>query len=564
MKYFLSSVLHSRPHTHLAIFLLLVASCGQSFAGPDATRPVDAESVDLLFHNGQILIVDKAFSVRSALAVADGKIVASGGEELMNRYRAKQTVDLSGQTLMPGFVDSHTHISGDAQRYIDLTEVSSIVEIQALVRGKAALLGSGAWITGYGWSEDELMEQRKPTRYDLDDAAPDNPVVLTRAGAHSAVASSLALEAANIDADTPDPEGGVIEREPTGELNGIVRERHDLILQLVPPASEAELKRSLAANLNGLLAKGITSITDAQKTPEDYRRWQAVYAERALPLPRAKLQFEWDDPAAIKTLMQEVGDGDDWLAIGPIKIFVDGGFTGPAAYTLKPYRDQPDYRGYLNMAESKLVRQINEIHDAGLQMGIHAIGDAAIALVVDTLTETLQRSPRADHRHYLNHFSMRPPADTMVKMAEQHIHITQQPNFTFTLEGRYAVNLDGWRLEHNNPLRSPMDAGITVALSSDILPIGPMVGLYAATTRKGMSGKVYGPDEAITIEEAVRGYTLTSAFINFDEDIKGSLEPGKYADMIVLPADILTASEKELMALEVTQTYLQGELVYQR
>ena len=159
---------------------------------------------------------------------------------------------------------------------------------------------------------------------------------------------------------------------------------------------------------------------------------------------------------------------------------------------------------------------------------------------------------------------MRPPADTMVKMAEQNIHITQQPNFTYTLEGRYAVNLDGWRLEHNNPLRSPMDAGITVALSSDILPIGPMVGLYAATTRKGMSGKVYGPDEAITIQEAVRGYTLTSAFINFDEDIKGSLEPGKYADMIVLPADILTVSEKELMALEVTQTYLQGELVYQR
>jgi predicted amidohydrolase YtcJ len=332
----------------------------------------------------------------------------------------------------------------------------------------------------------------------------------------------------------------------------------------VPPAPEAELRRRLAVNLNSLLAKGITSITDAQKTPQDYRRWQSVYAERALPLPRAKLQFEWDDPAAIKTLMREVGDGDDWLAIGPIKIFVDGGFTGPAAYTLKPYRDMPEYRGYLNMAQSKLVKQINEIHDAGLQMGIHAIGDAAIALVVDTLTETLQRNPRQDHRHYLNHFSMRPPQQTMAKMAEQNIHITQQPNFTYTLEGRYAANLDGWRLAHNNPLRSPMDAGITVALSSDILPIGPMVGLYAATTRKGMSGKVYGPDEAITIEEALRGYTLTSAFLNFDEDIKGSLEPGKYADMIVLPADILTVSEEELMALDVTQTYLQGELVYER
>ena len=563
MNYFCSPVLNASLLTCLVVVLFLGAGCGES---PDrsAAAPVDAESVDLLFHNGQILIVDDAFSIHSVLAVSDGKVVASGGEELLDHYRARKTVDLSGQTLMPGFVDSHTHISGDARRYIDLTDVSSIVEIQSLVRDKAALLGSGEWITGYGWSEDELAEQRKPTRYDLDDAAPDNPVVLTRAGAHSAVASSLALRAANIDADTPDPEGGVIERGATGEPNGIVRERHGLILQLAPPATEAELRRSLAVNLNSLLAKGITSITDAQKTPQDYRRWQSVYAERALPLPRAKLQFEWDDPAAIKTLMREVGDGDDWLAIGPIKIFVDGGFTGPAAYTLKPYRDMPEYRGYLNMAQSKLVKQINEIHDAGLQMGIHAIGDAAIALVVDTLTETLQRNPRQDHRHYLNHFSMRPPQQTMVKMAEQNIHITQQPNFTYTLEGRYAANLDGWRLAHNNPLRSPMDAGITVALSSDILPIGPMVGLYAATTRKGMSGKVYGPDEAITIEEALRGYTLTSAFLNFDEDIKGSLEPGKYADMIVLPADILTVSEEELMALDVTQTYLQGELVYER
>lgn len=563
MNYFSSSVLNASLLTCLAAVLFLGAGCGES---PDRSvaAPVDAESVDLLFHNGQILIVDDAFSIHSVLAVSDGKVVASGGEALLDHYRARKTVDLSGQTLMPGFVDSHTHISGDARRYIDLTDVSSIVEIQSLVRDKAALLGSGEWITGYGWSEDELAEQRKPTRYDLDDAAPDNPVVLTRAGAHSAVASSLALRAANIDADTPDPEGGVIERGATGEPNGIVRERHGLILQLVPPATEAELRRSLAVNLNSLLAKGITSITDAQKTPQDYRRWQSVYAERALPLPRAKLQFEWDDPAAIKTLMREVGDGDDWLAIGPIKIFVDGGFTGPAAYTLKPYRDMPEYRGYLNMAQSKLVKQINEIHDAGLQMGIHAIGDAAIALVVDTLTETLQRNPRQDHRHYLNHFSMRPPQQTMAKMAEQNIHITQQPNFTYTLEGRYAANLDGWRLAHNNPLRSPMDAGITVALSSDILPIGPMVGLYAATTRKGMSGKVYGPDEAITIEEALRGYTLTSALINFDEDIKGSLEPGKYADMIVLPADILTVSEEELMALNVTQTYLQGELVYER
>ncbi|MBL4574381.1 MAG: amidohydrolase family protein, partial [Gammaproteobacteria bacterium] len=246
-----------------------------------------------------------------------------------------------------------------------------------------------------------------------------------------------------------------------------------------------------------------------------------------------------------------------------IKVFADGGFTGPAAFTKEPYLNQGDYRGYLNMPAEELVSHINEIHDAGWQMGIHAIGDAAIELVVDTLVDALTRNPREDHRTYLNHFSMRPSDATMEKMAEYGIHITQQPNFTYTLEGRYVANLDGWRLEHNNPLRSPMDHGIHVAISSDILPIGPLVGIYAAVTRKGMSGRVFGADEAITIEEAIAGYTIKGAYLGFEEDIKGSLEPGKLADMIVLSRDILTIDPEEIMDIEIEQTYVGGELVYQ-
>jgi predicted amidohydrolase YtcJ len=157
---------------------------------------------------------------------------------------------------------------------------------------------------------------------------------------------------------------------------------------------------------------------------------------------------------------------------------------------------------------------------------------------------------------------MRPTDATMEKMALHNILITQQPNFTYTLEGRYVENLDGWRLEHNNPLRSPMDHGIFVAISSDILPIGPFVGIYAAVTRKGMSGRVFGADEAISVEEAVRGYTINSAYINFDEDIKGSIEPGKLADMIVLSADILSVDAERIMDIEIEQTYVGGELVF--
>ncbi len=547
---------------NLLILATALLSCGQS--EPDQTISLDTTPVDLILTNGKIITVDDNFSIQSTVAVDGGRIVATGGESLLDKYQSELTVDLEGKTLMPGFIDSHTHIRGRPQRYIELGDVSSIAEIQSLIRAKADELGEGEWITGYGWSEDELIEGRRPIRQDLDEAAPNNPVTLTRAGGHSAVVSTLALTLAEITNSTPNPEGGVIERDQNGQATGIIRERQNIVGRLVPDSTYDELIASLEINLNALLSKGITSITDASKAPREYAMWEQLYETAALPLPRSAIQFQWFDPEAIAEVKSRVANGTDFLKIGPIKVFADGGFTGPAAYTLEPYVNQDDYRGYLNMPENDLIAHLNEIHDAGWQMGIHAIGDAAIVLVVNTLADALERNPREDHRHYLNHFSMRPPDLTMELMAEHDIHITQQPNFTYTLEGRYAANLDGWRLDHNNPLRSPMEHGVTVAISSDILPIGPMVGLYAAVTRKGMSGQVYGPDEIITIEEAIRAYTLTGAYLNFEEDVKGSLEPGKFADMIVLSDDVLTIDPERIMDIEVEQTYINGKLVYEK
>lgn len=546
----------------LLILFAALLSCGQP--EPDQTSAPVATQVDLILTNAKIITVDDNFSIQNTVAVDEGLIVATGGVSLLDKYQSELTVDLEGKTLMPGFIDSHTHIRGRPQRYIELGDVGSIAEIQSLIRAKAEELGDGEWITGYGWSEDELIEDRRPARQDLDEAAPGNPVTLTRAGGHSAVVSTLALTLADITNTTPDPEGGVIERDQNGAATGIIRERQNIVGRLVPDSTYDELLASLEINLNALLSKGITSITDASKAPREYAMWEQLYATATLPLPRSAIQFQWFDTEAIAEVKSRVASGTDFLKIGPIKVFADGGFTGPAAYTLEPYVDQGDYRGYLNMPENDLIAHLNEIHDAGWQMGIHAIGDAAIVLVVNTLADALERNPREDHRHYLNHFSMRPPDLTMELMAEHDIHITQQPNFTYTLEGRYAANLDGWRLDHNNPLRSPMDHGITVAISSDILPIGPMVGLYAAVTRKGMSGQVYAPDETITIEEAIRAYTLTGAYLNFEEELKGSLEPGKFADMIVLSNDILTIDPERFMDIEVEQTYVNGKLVYEK
>ncbi|NKB32214.1 MAG: amidohydrolase family protein [Pseudomonadales bacterium] len=541
---------------------LILAACSQE--DNSETISNSDQNVDLILTNGKVLTIDDQFSIHDTVVVNDGRVVATGTASLTSEYNTDNIVDLDGKVLMPGFNDSHTHIRGRPQRYIELGDVTSIVEIQDLIRAKIAEIGEDEWITGYGWSEDELDEGRRPLRYDLDEVAPNNPVILTRAGGHSAVSNSLALELAGVTLETPQPDGGVIECGDDGELNGVIRERQGLVGRLVPDSTYDELIASLEINLNALLSLGITSITDASKPPSEFAMWEELYENAELSLPRSQVQFQWFDVAGINEVKARVGDGDDFLKIGPIKVFADGGFTGPAAYTLEPYRNQGEYRGYLDMPEEELVAHLNEIHDAGWQMGIHAIGDAAIILVVNTLADALERNPREDHRHYLNHFSMRPPELTMELMAEHDIHITQQPNFTYTLEGRYVENLDGWRLQHNNPLRSPMDHGITVAISSDILPIGPMVGIYAAVTRKGMTGTVYGPDEIISREEAVQAYTLTGAYLNFEEEVKGSLEPGKFADMIVLSDDILTVDEEQIMDIEVEQTYVNGELVYSR
>ncbi|MBL6904506.1 MAG: amidohydrolase [Pseudomonadales bacterium] len=545
----------------LTSLLVFLSSCQPD---QEATAvSVEKIAADLILNNGKIVSVDDTFSLHDTVVVSDGRVVELGDASLLDKYSATTVRDLQGKTLIPGFIDSHTHIRGRPRRYIELSEVGSIAEMQDLIRAKAAELGEGEWITGYGWSEDELAEGRKPLRGDLDIAAPNNPITFTRAGGHSAVVSTLALELANITDETPDPEGGVIERDENGVANGVIRERQEIVGTLVPDSTYEELIASLEINLGDLLAKGITSITDASKRPDEYAMWEELYAKPGVNLPRSAIQFQWFEPEAIAELKARVGDGNEYLKIGPIKIFADGGFTGPAAFTKEPYLNQGDYRGYLNMPEEELVSLINEVHDAGWQMGIHAIGDAAIELVVDTLADALTRNPREDHRSYLNHFSMRPSDATMEKMAQHGIHITQQPNFTYTLEGRYVANLDGWRLEHNNPVRSPMDHGIHVAISSDILPIGPLVGIYAAVTRKGMSGRVFGADEAITIEEAIQGYTIKGAYLGFEEDIKGSLEPGKLADMIVLSKDILTVDPEEIMGIEIEQTYVGGNLVFQ-
>jgi predicted amidohydrolase YtcJ len=522
------------------------------------------EPVDLILHNGTMITVDAAFSVATALAVRGDRVVDVGDDGLLRRYDAAQTIDLAGRAVVPGFIDTHTHIRGRARRHIDLGGVESIVQLQSLIRSKVTELGEGEWITGYGWSEDELAEGRRPLRWDLDEAAPANPVILTRAGGHSAVASSLALQLAGVTSETPQPEGGVIELDENGRLNGVIRERQGLVGRLVPDATPEEIRETMIQMLRDQLVLGITSLVQAGEGPNGYARWEDIYAEFGDELPRATVQIRWVGTERLSEFGRKTGDGDDRLQVGAIKVLVDGGFTGPAAFTREPYRGETEYRGSLNLPVEELYALVDTASALGWQLGLHAIGDSAIVLTVDAIVNALQGTPRDDHRHYLNHFTVTPPAEAMDRMAENGIAIAQQPNFTYTLEGRYVANLEGERLAHNNPLKIPMEHGIFMGLGSDILPIDPLVGLYAAVTRKGMSGEVYGPEERLTMEEAIRGYTADAAWFTYEEGLKGSLEPGKLADMVVLSEDPLTIDPERIMEMEVEMTILGGRVVYER
>ncbi len=548
-----------------------------AMAGPLALviTPAMAEprQVDLILHNGPVFTAEADFAVHNTVVVDGGRILAVGGADLNTAYTAEKTIDLNGRLLIPGFNDAHTHIWGNARGWIKLSDVTSIEEMQNRIRKAMEKIGPDGWVTGYGWSEDRLEEKRKPTRQDLDAVARDVPVLLTREGGHSAVANSKALAIAGITAATPQPDGGTIFIGQDGTLTGVIAERFDLVAKFIPEPNAADIAASLGDNLEAQFALGITSLTHANASITEFEIiWKTAYADTSRALPRGTVQI---DPhlqniglkramAAFNGFDGVSGQGDARLKIGALKVFVDGGFTGPAAFTREPYRNDVTYFGALASPLADIEVLARAAHAKGWQLGFHAIGDAAIEETAAMFGRILKDAPRRNHRHYLNHFTVPPVPETMEQMARDGIAITQQPNFTYSLEGRYRTYLPPAKLERNNPVATPIGHGVFVAFSSDIIPIGPLVGLYAAVTRKGQSGTVYGADERIPVADAIRRYTHGGAYITFEEDLKGTITPGKVADLVVLDRNILETDPNQILEAQVDLTLLEGQIVFER
>jgi predicted amidohydrolase YtcJ len=554
-----------------------------------SSAPLDARQLpaDLILYNGKVLTVDPHNSVRSVVIVRNGKILAVGEAALRHKYKAPKEIDLAGRTLLPGFTDTHLHPMATSPRDIDVAAARSVADVQSMLRAKAAQLGKGEWITGYGWAESNLAENRNLSRADLDLAAPDNPVTLVRAGGHSSVSNSLALKLAGIDRNTPDPATGLIEHDSAGEPNGIIRERSDLVGKVVPPAKWEDVRQSYIDRLRKLLSLGITSLFDASGNIDDepvgrggianppptltFRRAREIYAKEGATLPRITMYISYPGKERLTAFGHHTGYGDEHVRLGPIgENAVDGGFTGPTAWLLADYKGQPGFRGKGRYTDEQLQEIVDGAGGLGWQIGLHCIGDAAIVQTVAAYDKALHTTRSADHdkdrRWFTDHFTIMPPDSTMALMKRDGIMIAQQPNFLYNLEDRYRANLDDWRLEHNNPIATPTKTfGLFMAFGSDNLPINPMVGLYAAITRKGPSGEAHGlASEGVSRDDAIRMYTANGPYLSWEEDAKGTIEPGKYADMVVLPFDPLTADPQDILNGKVDMTFLAGKLVYSR
>ena len=559
--------------------------------GCGGTSSPGALAPDVVFHNGKIATVNAQFETVEALAVRAGRIVAVGSNESVGALAADRTrlVDLEGKTVLPGFHDNHVHLGMGAAadpRVIDMLDAKSLDEVLAAISGKAAELPEGEWIlVNLPYTAafpHPFPEAGLPTWSDLDDVAPNHPVWLRR-GVYLNVLNSLALREAGINARTVTL-GGVIDLDANGALTGKLRGRSParLVASVVPPVSplDPEVARAgLRRYLEGLLTLGITNANAAGiSVPAQLPVIQDVYDRWGDQLPRLVVQprltpgydaFDDIETGVATTIRQleaipfHTGFGNERLKMGAIKMAVDGAFSGPDAWTLEAYPGQPDFHGTMRTPEAALYPVAKRAHELGWQLGVHAIGDAAIQEYVDVLERVFAESPRADARPYVHHFTMLPPAETLEKMAQMGVIVASQPAWTYSKMQFIGEALSGEALERAEPQQSVLDNGIRLAYGSDGMPYGPLLGIDSAVTRIGGDGTtVYGPEERVTLEQAIRSYTIETAYLTFDEGEQGSLEVDKWADMVVLSDDIFTVPPDQIRHISIEQTIVAGEVVY--
>jgi len=531
--------------------------------------------IDLLLENANVLTMNPAQPTASTVAVAQGRIVAVGTrEELAGlRSQAQRVLDLDGATLIPGLIDAHTHfvMGSESLGRVRLAGVATMAEMQRRVAEKVAAAPAGSWITGRGWDDTKRTDViALPTAADLDAVAPNHPVYLSRADAHVGWANSAALRLAGIDATTPDPYGGRIVRDERGEPTGILQETaKKLVERLIPPADHASRSDALRQGLATAAQYGITGIHD--NTPaEDIALYQEFRERGELTLRVNTLVRGWEvDQPFLEPLIAigaRTGFGDDWIRIGALKLSLDGTLGSRTAAMLEPYSDDPDNTGVPRISQEELDPIIERAHRHHIQVALHAIGDAACRMALDSIERATAAYQWPDHRHRIEHEQVVAPED-MPRFAKLGVIASLQPCHAVTdllwVESRVGPE----RMPTSYAWQSFLKLGTRICLGTDwpVETLDPRVGFYEAVTRKTLDGTPADgrrPEEALTIEQVLKGYTLDAAWAEHAERKKGSIEPGKYADFTIFAQDPAAVDPNDLLHLDVLGTIVEGRSTY--
>jgi predicted amidohydrolase YtcJ len=540
--------------------------------------------VDRVLLNGRILTVDSEFSSVEAVAIQQGEIVATGSTEEISELTSGRTIvdDLGGATVLPGIIDAHNHMLSTSVglTQIQLYDCRSIPEILDRVAAAVAQAKPGEWILGKGWDEALLAEERFPTRWEFDSVAPNNPVVMHRVW-NKLVANSAALASAGISRDTPDLPAdmlyaGGFDRDPeTGEPNGLFRDRaKQLVLQAIPGPTQSQLVDALKIGSRAYNAVGITGIADPGLFPEQLRAYQVAWQDQALTVRSELLLGAFgfaplDMMAGLQDWIQGYGlhggFGNDMLRLEGIKFGLDGGVGDRTGRFYEPYLDEPDNYGQWVVDPEEFPHMVRWAHDLGFSIDTHTCGTEAQDLAVRAMIAAQRANPNARLRHRIHHGYF-PSESILPLMAEHRIGALVSTPFITNLGDSYVRSIGEARATRTIPMASYLRAGVPTASSSDtpITDFNPFVGMYAAVARKTIQGKQFDPSEAISREEAIRSYTAAGAWVTGQEQRKGSIEPGKLADLIVLDRDPLSCSDEELRDTVVTRTMLGGTWVYER
>lgn len=532
------------------------------------------DRADLILTGGVVHTVDATNSLAQAVAVADGHILAVGSNAFIAATAgpATQRIELGGRSLTPGFIDAHQHFVGigGAQDAIDCKApgMGSISAIAEEVRKRAASLPPGTWIRGRGYDQTRLADQRHPNRFDFDPVSPDHPVVFTRTCGHIQAFNTKAMETAKLAFDTPDPDGGRYDRDGDGRLIGVSYERANAPMQLAAAPSREEIRRWLIAANAADLASGLTSIHDAggmAGIPADIATGLFAHDELQVRIYAFVTVNAATHPhVGILETGFHTGFGNEQFRIGAFKVMTDGSSSGPTAATRDPYTSNSDDSGIAYWRQDDLDNLIGRAHRSGWQCTVHAVGDRAIEQTLNAMARAQSEYPREGLRHRIDHCGITPP-DLQRRVKMQGIVPAMQPAFFWEFGDGYIVNYGRERADVMFPAKSLLDAGVIVAGSSDspVTDFRPLFGIEQAQTRATMAGDVCGPNERVDLTTALRMHTINGAYASFEDHLKGSIEPGKLADLAVLSADLRTVPARELRDLPIAKTLVAGRVVYE-